>query len=148
MKVRIKPGVNERLLREVRERVREYLRSIVDDFVEVEGILSFTYGSITVNVEVVPWHSEDVLVKVFAYLANDVPDDDDLARILLELNARFPLGAFALGMDNSVLYRYSLAGANLDLNELAAAVYTVATVADSYDEFVGEYAKASRRRID
>ncbi len=148
MKVKIKAGINERLLEEVREKVREYLKSIVDDPVEVDGTISFKYGSVTVGVEVVPWHEEDVLVNVFSYLADNVPVDGNLARTLLELNARFPLGAFAIGAEDSVLYRYALAGANLDLNELAAAVYTVATVADSYDEFVGEYDKASRSRID
>ncbi len=148
MKVRIKAGVNESLLREVRERVKGYLKSIVGDFVEVDGVLSFNYGSITVNVEVIPWHEEDVLVNVFSYLTDNVSLTDGLARTLLELNARFPLGAFALGAEDSVLYRYALAGANLDLNELAAAVYTVATVADSYDEFVREYSEASRKRVD
>jgi hypothetical protein len=35
-----------------------------------------------------------------------------------------------------VVYSYSLAGANLDFNEFMAAVQTVATVADSYDEML------------
>ncbi len=145
MKVRIVSGVNEDLLKEVREKVKTYLKEVVDDFVEVDGILSFTYGSVTVNVEVVPWHRDDVLVKVFSYLAENAQLSDDLMRTLLEMNARFPLGAFAVSMGDSVMYRYSIAGANLDLNEFVAAVYTVATVADSYDEFVREYGGGSGR---
>ncbi len=145
MKVRIVSGVNEDLLKEVREKVKTYLKEVVDDFVEVDGILSFTYGSVTVNVEVVPWHRDDVLVKVFSYLAENAQLSDDLMRTLLEMTARFPLGAFAVSMGDSVMYRYSIAGANLDLNEFVAAVYTVATVADSYDEFVREYGGGSGR---
>ena len=145
MKVRIVSGVNEDLLKEVREKVKTYLKEVVDDFVEVDGILSFTYGSVTVNVEVVPWHRDDVLVKVFSYLAENAQLSDDLMRTLLEMNARFPLGAVAVSMGDSVMYRYSIAGANLDLNEFVAAVYTVATVADSYDEFVREYGGGSGR---
>lgn len=146
--MKIVPGTNERLLEEVRGKVRDYLKDIVGNFVEVDGIFSFTYGSVTVNVEVVPWHSEDVLVKVFSYAAENVSLSDGLMATLLELNARLPLGAFALGMDNSVVYRYALAGANLNLNELLAAVYTVATVADSYDEFVKGYGAGVEGRID
>jgi len=147
MKVKIVPGVNEALLKDVKGKVRAYLKEVVDDFVEIDGILSFTYGSVTVNVEVVPWHRDDVLVKVFSYLSENVHLSEDLMRTLLEMNARFPLGSFAVGIENSVMYRYTLAGANLDLNEFMAAVYTVATVSDSYDEFVREYG-ASSGKID
>ncbi|NPB04667.1 MAG: YbjN domain-containing protein [Thermotogae bacterium] len=139
MKVRIVPGINEDLIRETEEKVRSYLREIVGDFVELEGIFSFEYGSVRINVEVRPWHREDVLVRVFSYLNEGSTIDCDLATILLDLNARLPLGAFALGTDNSILFQYSLAGANLDLNELAAAVHTVATVSDTYDEMVKLY---------
>ena len=145
MKVKIVPGVNEDLLKEVREKVKTYLKEMVDDFVEVDGVLSFNYGSVTVNVEVVPWHKEDVLVKVFSYLSENVRLSNDLMKTLLGLNTHLPLGAFAVGLEDSVIYRYSLAGANLDFNELAAAIHTVATVADSYDEFVREYGGASGR---
>ncbi|NPA80570.1 MAG: YbjN domain-containing protein [Thermotogae bacterium] len=140
--------MNERLMEEVRGKVRRYLHEIAEEFWEVDGIFMLRYGSASIGVEVLPWHKEDVLVRVFSYLAEDVNVDEDLARILLDLNARFPLGAFALGINGSVLFRYSLAGANLDLNELAAAVYTVAVVADAYDDFVRTYREVGSLSVD
>jgi hypothetical protein len=72
--------------------------------------------------------------KVFSYVCEDVQFTKESAEELLRLNATTSFGSFGLTFDGDVIYSYSLAGANMDFNEFAAAIQTVATIADSYDE--------------
>ena len=98
---------------------------------------SFTFGSATVNVTVVPWHSGDVLVKVFSYLADNVKAKK-AAVDFLRLNANVPLGSFSMVFDNTVMFSCSLPGAKLDSSELVGALQTVAAYADQYDDILKE----------
>jgi len=134
----IKEGVNEELLRSTDAKVEKYLNQIFyeHEFAKSDAIYSFAFGTVHVEIRVVPWHSEDVLVQVFSYLAEDVNMTQELAEELLRLNANSPFGGFGLTFDGAVKYSYSLAGANLDFNEFLAAVQTVASIADDYDEKV------------
>ncbi len=145
--MKVKYGVNESLLSEVRERVRGFLKESGIDFVEVEDTFSFRYGTVTVNVEVVPWHEEDVLVKFYSYLAEDVNLNQELMRMLLELNSHIHIGAFAIGTDNSVVFRYAMSGTSMNLKEFSAVLYSIAGTADSYDEYAKAF-KGSRGAID
>jgi hypothetical protein len=108
-----------------------------DDLVRVDDLVSFTFGSATIQVTVLPWHSEDVLVKVFSYLAENV-DREKAAADFLRLNADLPLGSFSLVFDNTVMLSCSLPGAHLDRSELLGALQTVAAYADQYDDILKE----------
>ncbi|MES2730423.1 MAG: YbjN domain-containing protein [Bacteroidota bacterium] len=136
----IKEGVNQELLRSTDERVEKYLNQIFyeHEFAKTDGIYSFSFGSINVEIRVVPWHSADVLVQVFSYLAEEVNLTLEVAEELLRLNSNSPFGGFGFTFDGAVKYSYSLAGANLDFNEFLAAVQTVASIADDYDEKIKE----------
>ncbi len=70
----LKDGVNGPLMDEVRAKVNTWLREFFDedDLMRVEDLVSFSFGSATIQVTVLPWHSGDVLVKVFSYLAENV----------------------------------------------------------------------------
>ncbi len=132
----IKEGVNEELIASTQAKVEKYIQELFHDYevVKIENTYSFSFGTVNVNIRVIGWHSEDVLVEVYSYLAEDVNLTPDMAEELLRLNASMHFGSFGLTFDRAIVYSYALAGANLDLNEFVAAVQTVATVADSYDE--------------
>jgi hypothetical protein len=132
----LKNGVNETLIKATQDKVAGYLTRLFDEqeLVKVEGLFAFTYGTVQIEVQIIPWHSEDVLVKVFSYVAQEVTLSKELAEELLRLNATTSFGNFGITFDNTVIFSYSLAGANLDFNELSAAIQTVATIADEYDE--------------
>jgi uncharacterized protein YjfI (DUF2170 family) len=136
----LKNGVNESLAASVQQKVTDYLGRLFEPYelVTVEGISAFTYGTVQIEVQVVAWHSEDVLVKVFSYVCEDVKLTQELAEELLRLNATTSFGSFGITFDGDVIFSYSLAGANLDFNEFAAAIQTVATIADDYDEKLKE----------
>jgi hypothetical protein len=134
----IKEGVNEELLQKTSAKVDGYVKELFHDYevTKLEDTYSFLFGTISVNVRVIGWHSEDVLVEVYSYLAEEVALTSELAEELLHLNATTHFGSFGVTFDKAIVFSYSLAGANLDFNEFMAAVQTVATVADSYDEAV------------
>ncbi|MCS6820364.1 MAG: YbjN domain-containing protein, partial [Microscillaceae bacterium] len=106
------------------------------EIVKIDDIYTFTFGTVTVNVQVQPWHSEDVLVKVYAYVGTEGSVNAELAAKLLEINTRIPIGAFGVAFDGQPVFSYTLTGENLDLNEFTAAVQMVAMTADEYDEMV------------
>lgn len=134
----IKEGINEALIKSVDEKVATYIKELFHEYeiVKLDNTYSFSFGTVSVNIRVIAFHSEDVLVEVYSYLAQNVALKPETAAELLRLNAQQHFGSFGITFDNTVVYSYSLAGANLDLNEFIAAVQTVATVSDAYDEMV------------
>jgi len=140
----LKEGTNEQMLSEVNDKIKIYLAEIFEDHevAEADGIHSFTFGTINVEIRVVPWHTEDVLVNVFSYVVEEATITKELSEELLRLNATTPFGSFGISFDDSIVYSYSLAGKNIDKNEFLAAIQTVATIADDYDEKVNEMAAA------
>jgi hypothetical protein len=132
----IKEGINESLIVSTQAKVEKYIQELFHDYevAKVENTYSFAFGTVNVNIRIIGWHTEDVLVEVYSYLAENVTINGETAEELLRLNASMHFGSFGLTFDRAVTYTYSLAGANLDFNEFMAAVQTVATVADSYDE--------------
>ncbi|MDO1450084.1 YbjN domain-containing protein [Rhodocytophaga aerolata] len=132
----LKDGVNETLIKATQTKIASYLSRLFDEqeLVIVDGLYAFTFGTVQIEVQVISWHSEDVLVKVFSYLAQDVTLTKEMSEELLRLNSTLSFGSFGITFDNSVVFSYSLAGANIDFNEFSAAIQTVATIADEYDE--------------
>jgi hypothetical protein len=129
-------GTNEALLSSVRANVKTYLNQMFDsgEIVEMEEVVAFTFGSVTVNVQVVAWHKEDVLVDVYSYLTEESNLNAEEMEELLRLNATVPFGSFGISMEGSIKFSYSLTGKNMDFEEFSSAVQTVAVIADEFDE--------------
>lgn len=132
----LKDGVNETLIKATQNKIASYLSRLFDaqELINVDGLYAFTFGTVQIEVQVIPWHSEDVLVKVFSYVAHDITMTKEMSEELLHLNSTLSFGSFGITFDNAVIFSYSLAGANIDFNEFSAAIQTVATIADEYDE--------------
>ena len=136
----IKNGTNADLAEVVQARVHEYLHHICEpeELIQLDGVHSFTFGTVQINVKVIPWHTEDVLVSIYSYICEDVRLNEKLASELLRINATTPFGSFGITYDNCVVFNYAIPGANLDYKEFLACLQTVAALADSYDEKVLE----------
>ena len=133
----LEDGTNEELMKKAEQKTGEWLKELFDegDLTKVDNITSFSFGSATIQVMVVPWHSKDVLVKIFSYLAENV----DLCKVsgdFLRMNSDLPLGRFSLIFDNTVMFSCSLPAANIDRNAFTGAVQTVAAYADQYDDIL------------
>ncbi len=136
----LKEGANQSLINKTTAKVEKFLLKIMkkEELIKINDIFSFQFGTVMVQARVVPYHTDDVLVEVFSYLAEKIKYNPQLGEKLLRLNATMHFGAFGITFDNSVVFNYSQAGSNLDYNEFLAAVQTVATVSDSYDEIIKE----------
>ena len=136
----LKQGVNKDLMEKTKQKVEKYLSKILekDELITLNDIYSFKFGTVMVQITILPFHSEDVLVEVFSYLAEKIKYTPELGEKLLRMNATLHFGAFGITYDDSVVFTYSLAGSNLDFNEFLAAVQSVATIADSHDELIKE----------
>lgn len=134
----LKDGVNKALMSKTQKTVELYLNKMFkkDEIIKVDNIYSFNYSKINVCIYVEPWHSKDVLVKVVATLptSKKFKVKPDLMKELLENNAMQPFGSFGISFNDKVVYSYALAGANLDFNELLAAVQTVTIDAFNFYE--------------
>ncbi len=132
----IRPGTSKTLLQTVRNRVRRYLRQMVgrDGFQEFDDRFVLQRGSATIQVVVRPWHRDDAVVEAIAYLTDTVPVTPELMEFLLRKNATLHFGAFGLAFDRTIVFTHSIAGRNLDPNELRATVETVGAIADYYDD--------------
>jgi uncharacterized protein YjfI (DUF2170 family) len=132
----LKSGENQALVEATRAKIDSYLHQLFhdDEIIHIDDMYTFSFGTVSVNIVVIPWHTDDVLVEVFSYLADEVNLDQEMLEEMLRLNATIPFGSFGLSMENSVKFSYALAGKNMDLNEFSAAVQNVAAIADQYDE--------------
>jgi hypothetical protein len=135
----LKSGENDAMIASTKQKVEGFMKELFHEHevVKIDDFYSFSFGSVSVTVQVLPWHSEDVLIKVYSYLGeDDTQVSPDLASELLRLNASIPFGSFGLTFEGQAIFSYSLAGANVDMNEFQAAVQMVAKTADDYDEYV------------
>ena len=129
-------GENQSLINDTYAKIEGYIERLFheDEVIKIDDIYSFSFGTVTVNMLVRPWHSEDVLVDVFSYLAEDVELSKAQMEELLRMNATIPFGSFGISMEDSIKFQYTLAGKNIDFNEFSAAVQNIAAIADQYDE--------------
>ncbi|MCB9189376.1 MAG: hypothetical protein H6599_08860 [Flavobacteriales bacterium] len=129
-------GENQALIDATYAKIEKYVNELFheDEYLKIDDLYSFSFGTVSVNIIVRPWHAEDVLVDVFCYLAEDVELNSDQMEEMLRMNATIPFGSFGLSMENSIKFSYTLAGKNMDLNEFSAAVQNIAAIADQYDE--------------
>lgn len=135
----LKSGVNDELIASTQKKVEKYINLLFHEheIVKIDDFYTFTAGTVTVTVQVLPWHSEDVLVKVYSYVGDENKEiAHDVREELLRQNATLPLGSFGITFDGHAIFQYSMAGANIDLNEFEAAVQMVAKTADELDEYV------------
>jgi len=129
-------GENQALIDATYAKIDGYMTEMFheDEVIKIDDLYSFSFGTVTVNIIVRPWHSEDVLVDVFSYISEDVELNAEQLDTLLRMNATIPFGSFGLSMENTVKFSYTLAGKNMDMNEFSAAVQNIAAIADQYDE--------------
>lgn len=131
-------GENQALIDSTYAKIDGFMNEMFheDEIIKIDDLYSFSFGTVTVNIIVRPWHSEDVLVDVFSYLSEETEEEfaKEQLETLLRMNATIPFGSFGLSMENAVKFSYTLAGKNMDLNEFSAAVQNIAAIADQYDE--------------
>jgi hypothetical protein len=122
-----------------RKNVRAYLKEIYGKnyqsmVQEVNDAFVVHRGSAAVMVSVKPLSKNDCLVNAMAYIVQGAKIGPKILGQLMRWNASNPIGAYGLLFDDTIVFSHSIAGANLDINELRHTIRTVAFVADETDD--------------
>ena len=143
-----KPKVTKDVVEKTTITVRAYLNKLFKkNYQEMDGRFILTEGSAVIQIVIRPWYDNDAVVDMFSYVVEGANISPEITNFLLRKNATLHFGAFGLTFDNTIMFSYSLAGMNLDLNELKAALKMVAAISDFYDDEIVKIA-GGKRGID
>ncbi len=111
---------------------------------EINDSFVIRRGSAAVHVSVRPWGKDDCLVTALAYVVQNAKIGPKLLANLMRRNAAEQIGAYGLLFDDTIVFSHSIAGAQLDINELRITIGTVAYVADESDDEIRKLAGGLR----
>jgi hypothetical protein len=109
-----------------------------------DGSYTITHGSSSVIIVVRPYTESDTMVELMSQVVTGATITPELTKWLLRKNVELHFGGFGLLFDDTVVFTYSLPGANIDANELEAAITSVAVIADHYDDEIVRLAGGKR----
>ena len=132
-----------------RKKIKSYLkemygRNYAASVQEVDDAFIVRKGSAVVNVFVRPLTKDDCLVTSQAYVVQGAKIGPKILTKLMRLNATNTIGAFGLLFDDTIVFRHSISGANIDLNEFRTSIRTVIFFADEYDDDIVKMAGGQR----
>jgi hypothetical protein len=135
----------DELVQQTIERVEGMLKEIYPHYSSFgNGSFTIRQGSSIVMVTVRPFTENDTCVECMANVVYGAEITPDLMRFLLRKNAELHFGGFGLLFDNTVTFSYSFPGMHLDKEEFQTAVYSVAIIADYYDDEIVSAAGGQR----
>jgi hypothetical protein len=131
------------------KKVKSFLKQIhgkryADIVQEVNGSFVVRRGSAAVHLTFKSWGKDDCLVTALAYIVQNAKVGPKILGHLMRRNATEQIGAYGLLFDDTIVFSHSIAGANLDMNELRITIGTVAFVADESDDDIRKIAGGLR----
>ena len=124
------------------EKVENYLRSNFPEFQVFDNTYTITRGSAQVLIVVRPYTENETAVEFMCNLFTEANLTHEVMEFLLRKNAELHFGAFGLLFDNTITFSYTLVGSNMDENEFATALNSVAIISDYYDDEIINMLKA------
>src|SRR5215213_3666721 len=119
--------------------VRPYVEQLLQEFCETEHLVVDGDGDVPIRKgSTMYWVSlfeieEEAQVRVWSFMARDVPDADDLYRYLNAINSTIRYSRVYYE-DNDVIVSYELLAEDLDPRELQNACECIGGIYDAYDD--------------
>lgn len=131
----------QELIDKTSAKVVQILKEKFPDYIDFDdGTYTVSRGSSTVIITVRPFTENETCVEISSNMVVDVDLKPELMKFLLRKNAELHFGAFGILFDNTIVFSNSIAGSNLDANELSTSLNAVMIISDHYDnEIVKEY---------
>jgi hypothetical protein len=127
------------------DKVEKLLKEHFPEHLEFDrGSYTITRGSTQVMIQVRPFTREETCVEFSSHVVTGAEINPDLTRFLLRKNAELHFGSFGLLFDDTISFSHSIAGTNIDANELITTLNSVAVIADYYDDIIVEMAGGVR----
>ena len=109
-----------------------------------DGQYTISHGSTQIMIVVRPFTDDETCVECISQLVSGATVNEELMKYLLRKNAELHFGAFGLLFDDTITFSHSIAGKNLDANELLTTLNSVAVIADFYDDEIVNMAGGKR----
>ncbi len=119
------------------EDVAVLIRQICGDTVharEDDSAFQLRSGSAGILIIVYPWDDDSATICVQSRLVEGANFTPELARFLLDENAKMRFGAFSMTEQGDVFFEHTILGPTCDKEELGASIAAVAITADKYDD--------------
>jgi len=125
--------------------VENILKEAYPDYLTFgEGQYTLSHGSTQIMIIVRPFTNEETCIEVLANVVSDGNITPELMKFLLRKNAELHFGAFGLLFDDTIIFQYSIAGTNVDKNELITSINAVSIIADHYDDELATMSNGKR----
>jgi len=111
-----------------------------------QGSYTISRGSSQVMLIIRPFSNNETCVQCISHVVMGATITPELMNFLLRKNAEINWGAFGLLFDNTIVFSHSIAGANIDENELGTTIDSVAIIADHYDDEIVSLAGGKRAK--
>ena len=127
------------------DKVSEILKEHFPDYLSFgNGSFTISRGSTQVMIVVRPFTNEETCVECMANVVTGTEITMELMRFLLRKNAELHFGSFGLLFDDTITFAHSIAGTNLDANELITTLNSVAVISDYYDDIIVDLSGGKR----
>lgn len=125
--------------------VTKYLEDNFPDYLAFgNGQFTISRGSSQIMIIIRPFTDNETSVEFIAQVVTGADVTEELMKFLLRKNAELHFGAFGLFFDDTITYSHTIAGSNLDENELVNTLNAVAIISDHYDDKIVELAGGKR----
>jgi hypothetical protein len=111
-----------------------------------QGSYTISRGSSQVMLIIRPFSNNETCVQCISHVVMGATITPELMMFLLRKNSEINWGAFGLLFDNTIVFSHSIAGANIDENELGTTIDSVAIIADHYDDEIVSLAGGKRAK--
>lgn len=129
-------------------KVEQILKENYPDYLTFgNGQFTISHGSTQIMILVRPFTDNETCIEVLSNVVMNGNITPEIMQFLLRKNAELHFGAFGLLFDNTIIFQYSIAGSNVDKNELITSVNAVAIIADHYDDELSQMS-GGKRAID
>lgn len=138
----------EKLMEGTIEKVNSILKESFPDYLSFgNGSFTISRGSTQVMIVVRPFTYEETCVECIANVVTETNVTPELMRFLLRKNAELHFGSFGILFDDTITFSHSIAGTNLDENELKTTLNSVAVISDYYDDIIVDLS-GGKRAVD
>jgi len=129
-------------------KVEDILKEAYPDYLSFgEGQFTLSRGSTQLMINVRPFTDSETCIEVLATVVTGGNISQDIMKFLLRKNAELHFGAFGLLFDDTIIFQYSVAGSNIDKNELLTSINAVGIISDHYDDELARMS-SGKRAID
>lgn len=99
-----------------------------------DGSFAIPFGSSSVMVVVRNYTETDTMVEILSQVVTGANITSEVMHWLLRKNAELHFGAFGLLFDNTIIFSHGVSGETVNESDLEAAILSVATISDHYDD--------------